>query len=69
LIDSKSKESIYKLDARDIEKLSIKKIDYPDIMIDLNIMYEFWTSILAVIELRELQHNTVIISYESNINR
>lgn len=64
-----AKESIYKLDARDIEKLSIKKIDYPGIMIDLHIMYEFWTPILAVTELRELQHNTVIISYKNNIDR
>jgi hypothetical protein len=64
-----AKESIYKLDARDIEKLSIKKTDYRGITIDLHIMYEFWTPILAVTELRELHHNTVIISYESNIDR
>lgn len=64
-----AKESIYKLNAQDIEKLTIKKIDYPGITIDLDVMYEFWTPILAVTELRELQHSTVIISYESNIYR
>jgi len=70
LTHSKSaKESIYKLNTQDIEQLFIKKIDYPGIIIDLQIMYEFWTPILAVTELRELQHNIMIISYESNIDR